>query len=87
MNDRINNLAMQLAEELEKYEREHGEPQVPEQEECSEAKLDATTIVARMKLRLNVAAIVLDSNFEFEHADELTEVMQATYDFVLADVV
>lgn len=85
MNDRINDLATQLAEELNKYEREHGEPQVPEQEERS--LLDAAITAGKVKLRLNVAAIVLDSNFEFVHADELTEAMQATYDFVVADLV
>lgn len=92
MNDRINDLAMQLAEELEKYEKKHGAPQAPNFQNTSvpevEAKkpdhAEAVAVIADIKIRLRIVEMVLTSELEIEDTDTLREVMETIYDFVAA---
>lgn len=92
MNDRINDLAVQLAEELEKHEKQHGSPKafafknIPTPDEDvqkpSLAKVAAT--LADVKVRLRIVDMVFNSELEIKDTDTLQDVLETIYDFVAA---
>lgn len=82
MNERINDLATQLAEELIKHEQQTEQAAEAEEVSLSDALLGAAAAAARMKLRMDVVDLVLKSELEIEDTDTLREVMETIYDFV-----